>query len=82
MVTNVMASMAAPRFRFAADYYLFDDISWVSYYELGVNFPAMFNWDNHYADGANDTTRRMLYTGLKSDTWGTLTFRSTEQRLL
>lgn len=31
------------RFRFAADYYLFDDISWVSYYELGVNFPAMFN---------------------------------------
>lgn len=32
------------RFRFAADYYLFDDISWVSYYELGVNFPAMFDW--------------------------------------
>ncbi|STB14529.1 Outer membrane protein (porin) [Citrobacter freundii] len=62
------------RFRFAADYYLFDDISWVSYYELGVNFPAMFNWDNHYANGANDTTRRMLYTGLKSATWGTLTF--------
>ncbi|MBS1205450.1 MAG: ompC [Proteobacteria bacterium] len=25
------------RFRFASDYYLFDDISWVSYYELGVN---------------------------------------------
>ena len=23
------------RFRFAADYYLFDDISWISYYELG-----------------------------------------------
>ena len=28
----------------------------------------MFNWDNHYANGANDTTRRMLYTGLKSAT--------------
>ncbi|CAI9397392.1 hypothetical protein CITSP_02039 [Citrobacter sp. T1.2D-1] len=25
------------RFRFAADYYLFDDISWISFYELGVN---------------------------------------------
>ncbi len=62
------------RFRFAADYYLFDDISWISYYELGVNIPALFNWDNHYADGANDTSRRMLYTGLKSKTWRQLTF--------
>ena len=62
------------RFRFAADYYLFDDISRISYYELGVNIPALFNWDNHYADGANDTSRRMLYTGLKSKTWGQLTF--------
>ncbi len=62
------------RFRFAADYYLFDDISWISYYELGVNIPALFDWDNHYAEGANNTTRRMLYTGLKSDTWGTLTY--------
>ncbi|CBK85808.1 hypothetical protein ENC_22320 [Enterobacter hormaechei] len=26
------------RFRFAADYYLFDDISWISYYELGGTF--------------------------------------------
>jgi len=62
------------RFRFAADYYLFDDISWISYYELGVNIPALFSWDNHYQKGANHTDRRMLYTGLKSDTWGTLTF--------
>ncbi|WP_133622689.1 porin [Erwinia sp. LJJL01] len=62
------------RFRFAADYYLFDDISWISYYELGVNIPAVFDWDNHYAPGAHDTSRRMLYTGLKSKTWGTLTF--------
>ncbi|BDH46760.1 membrane protein [Salmonella enterica subsp. enterica serovar Choleraesuis] len=66
------------RFRFAADYYLFDDISWISYYELGVNFPRMFKWDNHYKDTGTsrdaNTTRRMLYTGLKSDTWGTLTF--------
>jgi len=62
------------RFRFAADYYLFDDISWVSYYELGVDIPKLFDWDNHYAETAHNTTRRMLYTGLKSQTWGTLTF--------
>ncbi|WP_342321776.1 autotransporter domain-containing protein [Kosakonia sp. BYX6] len=62
------------RFRFAADYYLFDDISWVSYYELGVDIPKLFDWDNHHADTATNTTRRMLYTGLKSKTWGTLTF--------
>ena len=62
------------RIRFAADYYLFDDISWVSYYELGVNIPAALDWDNHHAEGAKNTSRRMLYTGLKSDTWGTLTF--------
>ena len=37
------------RFRFAADYYLFDDISWISYYELGVNIPAVFEWDNRLA---------------------------------
>ena len=62
------------RFRFGADYYLFDDVSWISYYELGVNVPAVFGWDRHYADGANNTTRRQLYTGLKSKTWGQLTF--------
>ncbi|MBJ3814607.1 porin [Shimwellia pseudoproteus] len=62
------------RFRFSADYYLFDDISWISYYELGVNIPALFNWDNHYAKGSTNTDRRMLYTGLKSATYGTLTY--------
>lgn len=62
------------RFRFSADYYLFDDISWVSYYELGVNFPALMGWDDHYADGAHNTTRRQLYTGLKSKTYGQLTY--------
>ena len=73
MATNVMASMAV-RFRFAADYYLFDDISWVSYYELGVNFRRCSTGITTTLTGANDTTRRMLYTGLKSATRGTLTF--------
>lgn len=62
------------RFRFSADYYLFDDVSLIGYYELGVNIPRVFNWHNHYAKGANDTDRRMLYGGLKSKTWGTLTY--------
>lgn len=62
------------RFRFAADYYLFDDISWVNFYELGVNIPKVLSWDDHYAEGANNTTRRKLYTGFKSNTWGQLTF--------
>ncbi|RBQ35699.1 porin [Rahnella aquatilis] len=62
------------RFRFSTDYYLFDDISWINYYELGVNIPALTGWDNHHADGAHNTSRRMLYTGLKSKTYGQLTF--------
>lgn len=62
------------RFRFSADYYLFDDVHWIGYYELGVNFPKVFSWNKHYADGAHDTTRRQLYTGFKSNTYGTLTF--------
>ncbi|MGV3346538.1 porin [Enterobacteriaceae bacterium LUAb1] len=61
------------RFRFAADYYLRDGISWYTYYELGVDIPAVFRWDNHYAKGTTNTTRRMLYTGLKSDELGILT---------
>ncbi|WP_312242613.1 porin [Pantoea sp.] len=62
------------RFRFGAEYALFDDVHWVNYYEVGVNIPKVFGWDDHYAEGANKTTRRQLYTGLKSDTWGQLTF--------
>src|SRR5471030_373875 len=62
------------RFRFSSDYYLFDDISWINYYELGVNFPALFDWNDHYANNARNTTRRMLYTGFKSKTYGQLTF--------
>lgn len=41
---------------------------------MGCNIPAVFDQDNHYAKGVADTTRRMLYAGLKSATWGTLTF--------
>lgn len=66
---NVTVSMQAP-VSLRPTTICFDDISWISYYELGVNIPALFDWDNHYAEGANDTSRRMLYTGLKSDTWG------------
>ncbi len=47
-----------------------------------MNIPALFDWDNHYAEGANNTTRRMLYTGLKSDTPGYVNLRAAEQHLL
>jgi len=62
------------RFRFSTDYYLFDDVSWINYYELGVNIPAVLDWNDHYAPGANNTIRRQLYTGFKSKTYGQLTF--------
>lgn len=62
------------RFRFSADYYLFDDVSVIGYYELGVNIPRVFNWEPHYAKNAHETDRRMLYGGLKSKTYGTLTY--------
>lgn len=70
------------RFRFAADYYLFDDISWISYYELGVNIPALFDWDNHYAEGANNTTRRMLAYRPEKRYLGYVNLRAAEQHLL
>ncbi|QDY40945.1 porin [Candidatus Pantoea soli] len=62
------------RFRFTANYSLFDDVSWVGYYELGVNFPAWWDWDHHYKRDANNTSRRQLYTGFKSATLGELYF--------
>ncbi len=62
------------RIRFTADYRLTDDISWINYYELGVNIPALLHWNNHYADDARHTQRRMMYTGLRSQQWGELTF--------
>ncbi|VTR16153.1 Uncharacterised protein [Serratia fonticola] len=55
VLINATVLTAAPVFAFATDYYLFDDISWINYYELGVNIPALFSWDNHYAEGANTT---------------------------
>ena len=62
------------RFRFSVDYALTQDINWTNYYELGVNIPKVFNWDNHYASGATNTTRRQWFTGLKSQQYGQLTF--------
>ncbi len=62
------------RFRFSVDYALTQDINWTNYYELGVNIPKLFHWDNHYADGAKNTTVRQWFTGLKSNEYGQLTF--------
>lgn len=61
-------------FCFVVDYYLFDDISWISYYELGVNILVLFDWDNYYVEGVNNIICCMLYIGLKSDIWGMLIY--------
>lgn len=61
------------RFGFAADYYLRDGVSWYTYYEVGLNLPALFDWKNHYEEGSTYTTKRMFYTGLKADDMGELT---------
>ncbi|GAA0480426.1 porin [Tatumella sp. JGM16] len=62
------------RFRFGARYRINPDLSWINYYEPGVNIPAVLKWDHHYQPGAHNTTRRQMYTGLESKTWGRLTF--------
>ncbi|GAA0480430.1 porin [Tatumella sp. JGM100] len=62
------------RFRFTADYRLTNDLTWTNYYELGVNIPALLDWSGHYAENDKNTTRRMMYTGIRSKEWGELTF--------
>lgn len=62
------------RFRFTANYRLTHDLDWINYYELGVNIPALLNWNHHYSSTDRDTSRRMLYTGLSSKDWGELTY--------
>lgn len=61
-------------FCFVVDYYLFDDVSWISYYELGVNIFVVFDWDNYYVKGVIDIICCMLYIGFKSVMWGMLIF--------
>lgn len=61
------------RIGITADYYLKDGISWYNYYEFNFNLPATTKWRHHYDNSDSWTSRRQLYTGLKSDELGTLT---------
>ncbi|BDH45819.1 membrane protein [Salmonella enterica subsp. enterica serovar Choleraesuis] len=62
------------RFRFTADYALSSHTSVIGYYEWGVDLAHALEWDNHYnTDGKRDY-QRQLYTGIKDDRYGTLTW--------
>lgn len=62
------------RFRFHLNYLLNNDLSWENYYEVGVDLPKLVGWKGHYAKGARNTGRRQLYSGIKSQRWGKLTY--------
>ncbi len=69
------------RFRFAADYYLFDDISWISWRGWASISLRYLTGIIIMPEGATDTTRRMLYR-LQRARRGGADLRSTEQHLL
>lgn len=62
------------RFRFHLSYFLNDDLTWINYYQVGVNVPRMMHWKGHYAKSARNTGNRQLYSGIKSERWGELTY--------
>ncbi|WP_110666274.1 porin [Salinicola halophilus] len=63
------------RFRLHVDYHVSDDLTLLSYGELGVNTAKVMGWDDHYdRDGSDSaTTRRQVYFGFESDRYGRLT---------
>lgn len=62
------------RFRLHVNYHVDDDLTLLSYGELGVNIAQVMGWKDHY-DGSNSaTTRRQFYFGFESDHYGRLTF--------
>jgi predicted porin len=71
------------RFRFTAKYYLFDDVQWVTMYDLGVDMYHVLDWKDkaHYATpssltstSGHPTSTRQLYTGFSSQQYGTFTY--------
>lgn len=61
------------RFRFTANYYLNDDLTLLGYYEPGVDLMHVLDLDGQYQEGNQRTTRRMVYFGVSSKKYGTLT---------
>ncbi|WP_445621149.1 porin [Kushneria sp. Sum13] len=63
------------RFRLHVNYHVSDDLTLLSYGELGVNTAKVMGWDDHYDQDSSDsaTTRRQIYFGFESDRYGRLT---------
>jgi predicted porin len=71
------------RFRFTAKYYLFDDVQWLTMYDLGADMYHLLDSKDHdhYATPSSTTTTsghptymRQLFTGFTSQQYGTLTY--------
>ncbi|WP_456267865.1 hypothetical protein M1D97_11505 [Kushneria sp. AK178] len=63
------------RFRLHVNYHVSDDLTLLSYGELGVNTAKVMGWHDHYDRDSSDsaTTRRQVYFGFESDHYGRLT---------
>ncbi|ANF57430.1 porin [Halotalea alkalilenta] len=62
------------RLRITAEYFLSDDLRLLGYYEPGVDIFNTLDWNRHYDHDRDNTTRRQLYVGVASNTYGTLTY--------
>lgn len=65
---------ASSRYRLHLDYYLDDDLSLINMYENSMDMPKIVGWHGHYPKGARNTIRRQMYSGLRSERWGELTW--------
>lgn len=62
------------RLRFSADYALSTHTSVIGYYEWGIDLAHALEWDGHYNKEGKRDYQRQLYTGIKDDRYGTLTW--------
>lgn len=63
------------RFRLHVNYHVSDDLTLLSYGELGVDMAKVMGWHDHYDQESTDsaTNRRQVYFGFESDRYGRLT---------
>ncbi|ARS51682.1 porin [Kushneria konosiri] len=63
------------RFRLHVNYHVNDDLTLLSYGELGVDMAKAMGWHDHYDQESADsaTNRRQVYFGFESDRYGRLT---------
>lgn len=63
------------RFRLHVNYHVSDDLTLLSYGELGVDMARVMGWHDHYDRSGADsaTNRRQVYFGFESDRYGRFT---------